>query len=856
MRSPLLPRAFLSLLLFLGVWLGPDVVAADDAVAVPDVLGRSADEATTVLEGAGFKVVAVEIADGTPGKVHSQVPPADTYLSSGADVEIRVGIALRIQTDTPDVRGKSLAEAVEAYAGAYVIEVEVVEGDEAQQGKVLDQDPKPGEALLFRGILRLIAVQAAAPASVIVPEVIGKSETDARTLIDDAGLRVSVTYVQDPVAGPGIVVSQEPVCCGQILVGGLVALRVNGEAPAEPEPDVVMPDVQGLTMHQASQTVLLSGLVPRVEFQVDAGGTAWMCIGQHPAAGESVGAGTNVRLVVSLPSAHPSTVRVPPLYGLTSADATAVLDVLQLSAHVIEQNSLYTPGRVFGQSPASGTFVSSGSSVTMRVAKTPPGGWTPVGVLVPSVIGKSPIQAFVKLLAAGLWGHEKHHVSPGAALGLVDSQYPAAGSVVGPGTKISFYLPKSTTVPALLGLTKAHALQKLLQAELNGAAQGPAFGFGATKVTNQSVVAGSKVAQGTTIQFAYVYTGGVGPIKVKVPLLLGKTKSQAVTLLQLKGLNGNFVGPIFGIGATKVTWQSPAANTLVLLGSTVNAKYKFVGPQILKVKVPHLLGKTKLHAAQALQAKGLNGHFVGPNFGFGPTKVTSQNPAAGVFVNKGTIVNVHYVYSGGLQPLKVKVPFLIGKSKGQAASALQLKGLHAKFLGPNFGFGTAKVSAQNPAANTLVPAGSIVKVTIKFSGGPLGFKVKVPNLHNKTKAKALAALQNKGLKVSFHGPQFGFGSTKVVHQNPAAGKWVNKGSTVHVKYVFSAGVVIPFKVKVPHVVGKTRNQAKAIVEAAGLKAKFFGPMLGIGTPRVVSQNPHGNVLVTKGSTVKMVLKFQ
>ena len=842
--------------LCLAIWLAPQARADDPPKPVPDVVGRAAAEAAAVVEAAGFKATTVEIAAGIPGKVHSQVPAADALRPVGSEVELRVGTALRVQTETPDVRGKPLAEVMDAVGSVYVVEIERVDGDPADEGKVLDQEPQPGEPLLFRGVFRLTAVQEATPAGVIVPSVLGLPEAEARAMIDDAGLSVAVSYVQDPVAGPGVVISQEPACCGEILAGGLVSLRVNGEPPpAEPGEQVAVPAVAGMTMHDASHAVLMADLVPLVSFRVDLGADAWRTLEQDPAAGTLLDAGAQVRLVISLPDPKPAQVRVPPLYGLSAADAAAVLQLLGLQAQISEQFSLNPPGRVFGQTPASGAYTSAGATVHVRVAQVPPGGWQPHALQVPSVLGLTPIQAFVKLLASGLWGHEKRHVSPGAQLGRIDAQHPAAGALVGPGTGVRFYLPKTTTVPPLVGSSKASALQKLLQAGLNGSAQGPAFGFGGTKVTGQSVAAGTQVAEGETIHFTYKYLGGIGPLKVKVPSLLGKTKGQAAALLQAKGLNGQFNGPPFGIGGTKITAQNPAPNLLVPVGTTVTAQYVFVGgPPALQVPVPDVLGKTKGQATFLLQAKGLHPQFVGPAFGLGITKVTSQNPGPGTLVAPGTNVVVHYVFAGGLQPFKVKVPLLIGKTKAQAGAALQAVGLGATFVGPGPGFGLAKVVSQNPGVNVLVSAGTSVTVKLQYVGGGIGVKVAVPNLLGKTKAQALAALQAKGLAASFSGPQFGFGTTKVVGQNPNPGVLVNPGSAVNVTYVFAGPGVVFLKVAVPNVVGKTKGQAQAALLAAGLQVNFVQLPGGFGLPKAISQNPHAGTLVSKGSTVTVVLK--
>ena len=163
-------------LLLLAASFVPVARADDGPRPIPEVVGRAADEAAAIIDAAGFHAVKVEIADGVAGKVHSQVPAAGTLRGAGTDVELRVGTALRVQTEAPDVRGKPLSEVLASVESVYVLEIELVPGDQADEGKVLDQDPAAGQPLLFRGVLRLTVVQEAAPAGVIVPSTLGLNE--------------------------------------------------------------------------------------------------------------------------------------------------------------------------------------------------------------------------------------------------------------------------------------------------------------------------------------------------------------------------------------------------------------------------------------------------------------------------------------------------------------------------------------------------------------------------------------------------------------------------------------------------------------------------------------------------------
>jgi beta-lactam-binding protein with PASTA domain len=717
------PARWFSLCLALAALAFATPAWADDAT-VPDVTGKTQADAVAALDGAGFGATVVEIAGPPVGKVEKQVPSAGASAPAGSQVMIRVGTAVHIETTAPDARGMTAEDAIAAYESAYVIEVQSVSGPASDEGKVQDQSPAPGATLLYRGVLTLDVVSnEASIGSATVPSLIGKQEAAARQALEAAGLVASIVYVADPAASDGTVVSQDPHSGTEIIAGGTVFLRVVGAAPppvAPTEPESVeVPDVVGLTMHEAAEGILAAGLVAHTEFHTSASAPAWTCDGQDPAAGTSVQEGATVRIRIAIPGAA-SQVRVPSLFGLQKSEAVQVLGSLHLSTAVSYEISNFTAGEVFAQNPAPGTWVSTGEVVHVVIAQTPPGGWTPQGVHVPNVVGLSPGQAFFTLLQHGLLGKLKHRPAPDQPLDVVEGQLPAAGTLRAPGSLVYYYLPETTTVPNLIGKTKGQAVQLLQGAHLNAQAQGPNFGIGTTKVTAQSAPPGQHIAKGSTVSFHYVYSGPILPIKVAVPNLIGKTKQAAGQLLQAAGLHGAFSGPAFGLGTTSVTFQNPAAGTLVFPGSTVNVNYVFQPVvQILKVHVPDLTGKTKAAAQQLLQAQGLNVNFQGPAFGFGVAKVVSQSPAAGTLVFKGSTVTANYVWQMVVVPnppllLMVKVPSVVGMSVAAAKNLLLAKGLKVQFVGPAFGFGVRRVISQNPAANVMVVKGSTVTMHYKY----------------------------------------------------------------------------------------------------------------------------------------------
>jgi serine/threonine-protein kinase len=113
-------------------------------VSVPDVVGKQLDEARSTLTGAGLKVTTKDDTQSTedPGTVTAQSPKAGTQLKPGGTITLRVATAV----DVPDVVGDTEDEAASALRTAgFEVRVREVDGTEAQDGKVVDQNPAAGE---------------------------------------------------------------------------------------------------------------------------------------------------------------------------------------------------------------------------------------------------------------------------------------------------------------------------------------------------------------------------------------------------------------------------------------------------------------------------------------------------------------------------------------------------------------------------------------------------------------------------------------------------------------------------------------------------------------------------------------
>jgi serine/threonine-protein kinase len=125
------------------------VSSGPEQVEVPDVKGKSFDEAKSQLEAEGFKVTRKdqETEDQDAGTVLTQDPAGGTQTDEGSAVQLTVAKEPS-QVDVPDVTGEEQAAAIRALsAEGFEIDQQTQDVDSPEgDGVVLEQDPAGGKA--------------------------------------------------------------------------------------------------------------------------------------------------------------------------------------------------------------------------------------------------------------------------------------------------------------------------------------------------------------------------------------------------------------------------------------------------------------------------------------------------------------------------------------------------------------------------------------------------------------------------------------------------------------------------------------------------------------------------------------
>ncbi len=203
-------------------------------VSVPAVVGLP--EPTALARIAQAKLVAqstTAASDTVPeGEVISQEPEEGTEVDEGSTVRITVSAGPSAIT-VPDLRGKTVAEARAQLTdlGLALGEVEEVNDPETPKDEIIDSNPASGT-----GVAPATRINVrVGTGKVAVPNVVGRSQSDAQSLLADANLQVETEFRQTNSVAEGQVVSQDPDD-GAVDIGSTVRIVV-----AQKEPPVVTP---------------------------------------------------------------------------------------------------------------------------------------------------------------------------------------------------------------------------------------------------------------------------------------------------------------------------------------------------------------------------------------------------------------------------------------------------------------------------------------------------------------------------------------------------------------------------------------------------------------------------------------
>ncbi|NTU70627.1 MAG: PASTA domain-containing protein [Coriobacteriia bacterium] len=338
---------------------------------VPDVTGMTAEQAVRTLQDADYKLGDVRrmFTPGVPaGQIYQQDPAAGTSLRKGESVRVTVAVALGSIT-VPDLSKLSADEASQAIAGSQLVPVQVDQhSTDVAKGSIGGQVPAAGAKVDPGATVVYVVSMGAAPNKVKVPDITGKTQSEASAAIEKAGLKASVQRAYSDTVAKDRVMLQNPAKGASVDPGSLVSYVLSLGKSSK---SVTVPNVVGRREADASSALSGAGLSVQVNRQQSATVAKGVVISQMPPAGSKTAAGGVVGIVVSLGS--DSTIAVPDVTGRSSADARRAIEAAGLVAYPVDQPSAdVDEGNVILQLPVSGSRVPAGSSVLYAVSSGTP----------------------------------------------------------------------------------------------------------------------------------------------------------------------------------------------------------------------------------------------------------------------------------------------------------------------------------------------------------------------------------------------------------------------------------------------------------------------------------------------------
>ena len=264
-------------------------------VAVPEIVGRTQEEAQSAITRAG-------LVWGTPTRAYSDTvvsgsvisckPPTGTAIPIGQAVTAVISRGVEQKT-VPDVVGRTEQEARTAITGAGLT-VGAVTNDYSptvESGRVISSDPKAGQSINHSSAVALVVSKGRRPAT--VPDVRGMTVADATAALRKAGLVLGTTTedYSDSVESGKVISSNPAAGASGSFYGDSVSIVVSKGSEM-----VTVPDVSSMKQDEAVAALKAAGLVVKIERVF--GIPFISSLSTNPAAGTSVRRGSTVTLYV------------------------------------------------------------------------------------------------------------------------------------------------------------------------------------------------------------------------------------------------------------------------------------------------------------------------------------------------------------------------------------------------------------------------------------------------------------------------------------------------------------------------------------------------------------------------------
>lgn len=340
----------------------------DDKVQVPNLLGMTEAQARKALND---KNLGYDVSERKPsdryeeGQIMEQSVDANKKVDKNTTIEVVVSTGIE-EIAVPDVVGRTEKEAEELLKKENLrMSPELVFDDEIEENKIIRTEPAAGEMVEKNSEIKVYISRGREIKTTYVPNVVGKTEEEAKRLLAEKNLIADVEAKHDDYVEAGKVISSEPIEGSEVEEGTHVKIYVSLGTE-----NVEVPSVEGRSLDDAKRILNDSGFNVSTKEENHDTIAEGMVISQSPGVGTRLAKGSTVEVTVSL-GKKTEYAEVPSLYKMTEDQARQALEARGLKLGAVTSqpsDNGEAAGLVIEQEYASGSQLEKGSSVRVIIS--------------------------------------------------------------------------------------------------------------------------------------------------------------------------------------------------------------------------------------------------------------------------------------------------------------------------------------------------------------------------------------------------------------------------------------------------------------------------------------------------------
>jgi beta-lactam-binding protein with PASTA domain/serine/threonine protein kinase len=356
--------------------------------------------------------------------------------------------------------------------------------------------------------------------------------------------------------------------------------------------------------------------------------------------------------------------------------------------------------------------------------------------------------------------------------------------------------------------------------------------------------------------FSVVVSGGAEKIPLKDVVDMYKDDAEA----ELKALgfsNVAFLEEFSQTAPGAVLKQAPAPDSEIspdtLVTLIISRGLEGSGLDVESMLAPNLVGMNFSEAKYLLGGMGL--YIAKGKEIYSPSvpkdQITAQSPGAGATLNTGDSVMVTVSLGG-----ERSVPDVQYKTEAQARKMLADAGFSVQVrYEESASVQKGNVISQNVRAGSRTVMNSSVTITVSSGrSATAAATVTIPSVVGKSKSSASRTLTDLGMRVAVVEEYSATVAKDIVISQSAAGSGGTPGATVTIKVSLGKSPAAAEEAKVPGVAGKSEQEARSALQAAGFSVRSseqYSDYIKAGV--VISQDIPSGTMAEKGMTISIVV---